>query len=623
MTFQDAYKHALEKSGKSYLTVESVKYLSALTSLNIVDKTPSSQDDEIDKDIKQAMTWETRPVRGMQAEPMPDDLICYRNIYYTRGKCWLKVGTKLLRSFTYIETEKGYTTKDYSFVNPIFPIILVEGGYFEDLFTRLEKYTFDVIGFFYGEEFHETVQKPPMTFADLVVLSLGKDESPSIESTKRLIGYLVEFGDDIAFSASPGGAEAAYLGELEGYDIVDFLPSCKEVEKDFFYVTSGHCYVKCDGEVRDYINPYGALMDIWSCDFNSLELYLDKLGVDVIKEFYSEEEEERWLDMDDIGILGMLSRRAESLETIANAVSRIDKKLGRADEGKKKDIEVIHPFKEAYKPFEATGKQYDLLDKDWFDKVLYPVFEAGENILMTGCAGSGKGVLVMALLKRLVGSGAAVRTYYMSCHSRMSAADVGWGEDIWGKCRVGALLEGMHLAEEDSNTRYVLVLDEVLSAHVRSIFGPAMDLLSEKGNTQSYYDLTFTNVKNFQIIATGNLGAMYNGQDIIDDAVRSRFHWVKVRGMFQSKDALNTYCKAYLDADWFAVLSSIYDKCPEIDIDMRELVRYKNVLPTTIPAIKDFLTNHQYTVLVGDGMARKGLPRLIDSRKGVDDEGAE
>lgn len=146
-SYNEFFEHAMDKSGKDYLTADSVAYLSALASLKVFKVSGIPSDDF------QRLVYSNKkyPPQGVYQESMPDeDYANYKGIYIARGKCYIKKGT-LIRDVKWncVVVKDGKSVYDYAFDNPIYPIMLVEKCNFKNLYKYLKDYKFDLIGWFY------------------------------------------------------------------------------------------------------------------------------------------------------------------------------------------------------------------------------------------------------------------------------------------------------------------------------------------------------------------------------------------------------------------------------------------------------------------------------------------
>jgi len=528
--FDDLVESCREYTGKPVLTLTAIGALSALKSAGV------GQGAEAEKMHYRPLVkaWCDSFRKGedyYQVDSIPSDARSMgRGIYLGNGVCYLEKRTQIYPLDGIVISDVLDT--DYAFSSPVLPMLLLtrrgddatrdedrdKGCKFGDLYKHITEFSEcdELIAWFYAkDDVLNQLLDGTLTVQNLNQISVVdkseceavKTDEPVIVNEPLLCDNESE-GEEVGITED-GVPEGTVVGSQEVVD--EFEEDTELSENPIMPSEDWQKYLELG--LRGMFGEFGGGVRVFGKDFkriaDSLELLVKKGS-----------------DTDGFKLL------ADKLDTLVKALSIPATQRASV---------IRHSWQDMYIKFSTNKGTRKPLDTDLYSTIYERVWDS-HNVLLMGYAGTGKGEIVMRVLEDLSNDlGGALRFCYVSCHGNTSHLDLGYGDGLHGAPQFGAVLEGMYLAMHDRETKYVLVLDEMLSCSLREALGACMNLLSEKGNTQVYSGELVENVDNFSIIATGNRGAMYNAGTNIDEAIESRFDCFDILGLNSSATAIDTY----------------------------------------------------------------------------------
>lgn len=150
---------------------------------------------------------------------------------------------------------------------------------------------------------------------------------------------------------------------------------------------------------------------------------------------------------------------------------------------------------------ELSDDLWEEISADW---------EAGDNILVKGCADNRKRDVILAACKRYLEGHPEYKKMYLltrKCSKRTSEMEICFGRRSYtdNRIQLGYIAEGELLAKENPDALVVLILDEVDTMDVFHGLEVLFQFLEKKGNDKLVsHDCILQNNRNFMLFMTEN-----------------------------------------------------------------------------------------------------------------------
>lgn len=171
------------------------------------------------------------------------------------------------------------------------------------------------------------------------------------------------------------------------------------------------------------------------------------------------------------------------------------------------------------------------------------------GVYLAGEAGIGKGMIANNIGALLVEQNDKYNSYakvFVNCHEAINIAQVSWGTGMNNVEYLGAFYTAFKYAEEHRDCAVVLVLDEINRCKWEELLGAVFELTSSKigsSHCRMINGVELTYSSNVYIIATGNVGVSFKTGKIDDSGFNDRFQYIKLSGLFDSIEYINSYSK--------------------------------------------------------------------------------
>jgi 5-methylcytosine-specific restriction protein B len=205
------------------------------------------------------------------------------------------------------------------------------------------------------------------------------------------------------------------------------------------------------------------------------------------------------------------------------------------------DTKGIYERKVTYTKYDVTDVRNEgcFIDEDTLNKYV-SIFKKKKNLILQGPPGTGKTWLAKRLGYCVIGSSNEQALKAVQFHPNISYEDFvrGWRPSGDGKLALvdGPFLELVHKANNDKETNYVIVIEEVNRGNPAQIFGELLTLLeADKRTPKEALELCYRKVDGERIHVPPNLyviGTM-NVADrslaMVDYALRRRFAFINLQ----------------------------------------------------------------------------------------------